>query len=107
MSGLYLSDLDALREFSRTFSGSCNNLEVVVFDTATSITEILAWMELCREEANRELELASSNADQCRDELDYCLSQEDEDYIPDCSYEESALEEALVCLEMWRQRNDR
>lgn len=107
MRGLHLTDLEALRQFSRQFSEYRNELDLFATDVVIAVTEARDWIERCGEEAERELDAASSRAEECREELDYCLSQEDEDYVPDCSGEEAALEDALYWVGVWTQRCER
>jgi len=104
---MHITDLESVREYLHEFKDHRVQMKTCISDAICAISEICVWMEMCEEEAYEKKQQAIKEVKRFRYELKECESQADEDYWPDCSYEEEALENALVKLEIWRFRYSR
>ena len=104
---MHVTDFESIRRFGDEFRQVLLQLGGAAGGMRFSVLEACAWMEICMDRATANVSDAEEEVDLCEAELRRCESGEDEDYIPDCSQEEAALEEAQDRLHTWRNRRER
>lgn len=99
-----------LAEFVRTSRGS-------LADVDRALGDVDAWLNATVRQRERALESAGIEVDDARREVHACYSTADDDYTPDCSWAEQALDEArrlrdacsarLDAARQWQTRMER
>jgi chromosome segregation ATPase len=103
----HVTSLEALRQFAAAFSAHVEMIKVTGADMESAAAEARSWIRSCRDQSRADLTEARERVEECKRELDDCLAEEDEDYVPDCSCEQSALNEAEAWLEECVRRHEK
>jgi hypothetical protein len=101
---LHVEDLAEFRAFIGRFragldelNGECSRMELYAL-------EVCAWMDRCGDEATEEVSAAEGDVAKYEEALAACEAEEDENYVPDCSSEWSALCDAREHLKEAQHR---
>jgi chromosome segregation ATPase len=101
--GLHVENLAEFRSFISRFRSGIGTLNGECERMKFSILEFCAWMDRCVDDATEEVSAAEAELASCEQALSYCEAQEDEDYIPDCSWEAQAVSAANHRLDQARE----
>ena len=104
---MHVRSLEAFRAFGQGLGRRLVDLREACELVRLDVLEACAWIDRCLDAASQQVGEASAEVDRCEDALSYCESQEDEEYIPDCSAERSDLDDALHELREARRRRKR
>lgn len=107
MNESHITSVDALRQFLEVFSHHVESMAVIESEMDTRAAEARLWIKSCREQSRNNLIDAKARLEQCKRQLHQCQDQEDDDYVPDCSYEEAAIEKAEEWLDECSRRHNR
>jgi hypothetical protein len=104
MGRINVKDVEAVAQFTRDFSICVEGLMFAASQASVEVVEACAWMENTIEAAQEALKEARRVLEDREDALRNCEAQEDDDYIPDCSAEEYAIQDAENEVKMWETR---
>lgn len=105
-TSIHVRDLDALKRFAQSLTAYDARTLHSVKELAVFVAEAEACVARAVADVEQRVESAQREVNDCESALYYCEAQEDDDYIPDCSCERSALYAAERDLAMWQRRRD-